>query len=271
MRSVVNVATGRYVRGQERLTEWLSSHNENDYFVWRDMLPAGSPAHVEIPYAFKAYALREAIAAGAKTLLWADASVVPVQDLTPLWERIERDGYWISDQAGPEHDKGWSNYEWTADEAYADLFSDGCYEHFQWDSLRVSGTNPITGQPASKGSYLDWCRGHNRNVPHVVATTFGFSMDHEIGRALFAEYFRLASETKAFCGPWVNANYKGEREDLPRVGCCGPPDVRGHRHDQTALSVIAWRLGCKLTRWPDPFAYRGHEDERTILVAEAIS
>jgi hypothetical protein len=246
MRSVVNVATGRYVRGQERLTEWLSSHSENDYFVWRDMLPAGSPAHVEIPYAFKAYALREAIASGAKTLLWADASIVPVRDLTPLWERIERDGYWISDQAGPEHDKGWSNYEWTADAAYPALF------------------HGVNDMPAS-------VKALNRDIPHVVATTFGFSMDHEIGRALFAEYFRLASETKAFCGPWVNANYKGEREDLPRVGCCGPPDVRGHRHDQTALSVIAWRLGCKLTRWPDPFAYRGHEDERTILLAEAIS
>lgn len=254
MRSVVNVATGRYVRGQERLTEWLSANGENDYFVWRDQLPPGCPAHFEVPYAFKAYALRAAIASGAKTLLWADAAVIAVKPLDELWERIERDGYWISDQAGPADDKGWSNYEWTADSAYPDLFFEGTW--------KAAGTSALA----------IW-RQNNQRMPHVVATTFGFSMQHPTGRFLFEEYYRLASETKAFCGPWVNGQYTGDETGIPpnmrRVAPCGPADVRGHRHDQTALSVIAWRLGCKLTRWPDPFAYRGHEDERTILVADA--
>lgn len=252
MRSVVNVATGRYVRGQERLTEWLSANGENDYFVWRDQLPAGCPPHAEIPYAFKAYALSAAIASGAKTLLWADAAVVPVKPLDDLWARIERDGYWISDQAGPVGDKGWSNYEWTADSAYFDLFE---------RERRITGALE-----------LEDLRALSQTIPHVVATTFGFSMQHPTGRALFEEYYRLASETKAFCGPWVNSAFEdGKITANPdaRKHPCGPADVRGHRHDQTALSVIAWRWGCKLTRWPDPFAYRGHEDERTILVADA--
>jgi len=47
--------------------------------------------------------------------------------------------------------------------------------------------------------------------------------------------------------------------------------VRGHRHDQTAASVIAWRLGFELTNPPNIFAYgRAGEahDERTILLAD---
>lgn len=250
MRSVVNVATGRYVRGQERLTEWLSANGENDYFIWRDQLPPGCPAHSEVPYAFKAYALRAAIASGAKTLLWCDAAVVPVKPLDELWARIERDGYWISDQAGPAGDKGWSNYEWTADAAYPDLFPERTWQ--------AAGT-----------SAMAIARDDNRKIPHVVATTFGVSSAHPTGRAIFEEYFRLASTTKAFCGPWSNMEGSPADWNNERSAPCGPLDVRGHRHDQTALSVIAWRLGCKLTRWPDPFAYRGHEDERTILVADS--
>ena len=52
----------------------------------------------------------------------------------------------------------------------------------------------------------------------------------------------------------------------------------GHRHDQTAASVIAWRLRMKLTDPPIPFAYARtrddgtvhieDQDERTILMAD---
>jgi hypothetical protein len=238
MRAIVSVGTGSYVRGLDRLTEWCSA-NDTEYFTWRDRLPSGSPRHQDVPYAFKSYALREAFAAGAKTLLWCDSSVIPVKPLERVWEQIGRDGYLIMNN-------GWSNYEWTADSAYPDLFL-GDEQGFGLEGLRVI----------------------NRRIPHVVATTFGVSLYHPTGRAILDEYFRLASETKAFCGPWTNA-----RKDLPqfhshRCSPCGPEDVHGHRHDQTALSVIAWRLGCELTNPPDIFAYYSPAmDESTVLVAD---
>jgi hypothetical protein len=259
MRAIVNVATGHYVRGQERLTEWCSAHDV-EYFNWRDQLPAGSPKHQDVPYAFKAFALRSAQAGGARTLLWADACILPIKPLEPLWERIERDGYWISSQSGPEPDQGYTNYEWTADAAYPDLFKPDLLTHPDLKEADLIQQSFVI-------------RLVNRTIPHVVATTFGISLDHPTGRAILDEYFRLASTTKAFCGPWINRN--GAEAAFPdsmpagQSAPCGPPDVRGHRHDQTALSVIAWRLGCKLTRWPEVFAYRGHEDERTILCADA--
>jgi hypothetical protein len=122
---------------------------------------------------------------------------------------------------------GWNNYEWTARSAYPDLF-------------------PVTP--------LEEARELNKRIPHVVATAFGLDLESEIGAEFLAEYYRLA-QTNAFCGPWRND------------GSIGPPDVLGHRHDQTAASVVAWRLGMKLTDCPEIFSYPPGA-ESTILLAD---
>lgn len=249
-RAVVSVATTAYYqRGQARLMRCLRERNEQ-FTLWGDAAPSW-PTHQDKPYAFKAFALKHAADAGVDLLLWTDASILPVRSLEPLWERIERDGYWFSRS-------GWSNYEWTADSAYPDLFPDAKLWGFEAKAFSVA-------------------REINRKIEHVVATTFGLNLKHPKGKAFLDEYYRLASETRAFCGPWINSNYY--REGLryiptiydARCAPCGPPDVRGHRHDQTAASVIAWRLGFELTSSPEIFAYgRADEahDERTILLAD---
>jgi hypothetical protein len=231
-RAVVNVVVGdnRYLAGQDRLVESVGRIGTH---VWTNSLPAGCPRHEDIPYAIKAYALREVAARGATTLLWCDASVVAIRPLAPLWERIERDGYWFSRNCT------WMNYTWTADAAYHELFEGlDCIE---------SG------------------RQLNRTIPHVIATAFGISTAHPIGAAFLAEYFRYASQTRAFCGPWANGP---AHHDNPRQAPCGPPDVLGHRHDQTCASVIAWRLGMQLTDMPDIMAIKGSETEKTVLLLD---
>lgn len=244
----MNVATGaRYQRGQKRLLlaleKVLGNGEELHLQPWGNIgLPTAWPTHQDKPYAFKAYALKRAEAEGAELLLWCDASILPLRSLEPLWERIERDGYWFSDN-------GYSNYTWTADSAYPDLF------------------------PTIFGLTIDQMREANRGIKHVVATAFGLNLKHPTGKAFLDEYYRLASQTRAFCGPWWNRNNPVEAARLPNPGSpvcwpCGPPDVRGHRHDQTAASVIAWRLGLELTQPPSWLSYRGREDESTILCVD---
>lgn len=238
-RCVVNVATGRYVRGQERLRLALKQYSpEAAWIQWTNVMPPGSPEHDSKPYAFKAWALKWAADEGYDTLLWADAAVLPLRSLEPLWYRIERDGYWVALN-------GWTNYEWTADEAYADLFP---------------------------GVPIDEAREVSKTFPQILATSFGISLKHTIGRYFLDEYLRLA-KTNAFRGPWANAAnpncFKYSPDSCYTTKVCGPPDVIGHRHDQTAASVIAWRLGMKLTQCPEIFSYPpGHEGhDRTILLA----
>ena len=213
-RCVVNVATDRFVIGQRRLQSLL---NGCDFIGWADTMPPGCPPHRDIPYAFKAHAIAEARARGYDLVLWADACIVPVPDLTPLWERIERTGYWISNN-------GWLNGEWCCDEALPPL--------------------GIT-------------REESFQQKHVVATAFGLNLRHTIGQQVADEYMRFA-KNGAFRGPWNNQLCRASAD----------PRVKGHRHDQTALSVIAHRLGLELTNPPDVFAYRGGETDATLLVAD---
>lgn len=236
-RCVVNVAIGgrnqqKYVNGQERLRNQLAGETLRFY---TNGYPIGSPTHQEIPFAFKAYALKEA-AMQYTTLLWCDSCIVlGPRPLEELWEKIERNGYWISRN-------GWTNYEWTADSAYHELF------------------------PESVG---EAARELNRGISHVIATAFGIDTRRERGQSFLGWYFNLA-RTKAFCGPISNSNFPGAQYSGNPAKCspCGPPDVRGHRHDQTAASVIAWRLGMKLSDTPEWFAYRGQETEKTCLIAD---
>jgi hypothetical protein len=243
-RCVVNIAIGgrnqqKYITGQERLQNQLRQSGD---VHWRRFYtngyPIGCPIHQDVPYAFKAYALKEATMQGYTTLLWCDSSIVlGSRPLEELWEKIERDGYWISRN-------GWTNYEWTAESAYLDLF-------YEWRDIEV-------------------LRRTNRTIPHVIATAFGLSTRRENGARFLDEYFRLASKTKAFCGPITNSNFPGAQYtgNMTKCAPCGPMDVRGHRHDQTAASVIAWRLGMKLSDPPEWFAYRGQETEKTCLIAD---
>lgn len=247
-RCIVNVATGpHYLKGQDRLRARLASP---DVCIrsWRDCLPVGSPSHQDAPYAFKAFALEEARNQGYDTLLWCDASIIPGQrPLTDLWEKIEREGIWFSRN-------GYSNYEWTADAAYPDLFN--------VDEIPTREDGP---------SWLDEARDVNRQIEHVVAGAFGISLKHEIGRAFLAEYLRLA-QTKAFCGPWINSNHgipaNPAYQNPARCRPCGPSDVRGHRHDQTAASMICWRLGVQLTNPPEWIAYKGRTHAESCLIMD---
>lgn len=239
---VVNVATGdHYLKGQARLVAALAGRENRPALRTWQRIPGNWPSHADEPYAFKAYALQHVADLGYTKLLWCDACIVPTGPLDRIWAYAAEHGAWMSHN-------GYSNYTWTADSAYPDLFPE----------LTESGIKHIA-------------REVNRGIPHVVATAFALDLHHPNGRAFLAEYYRLASETRAFCGPWTNSRHRdwnlGQPVDTHRVAPCGPEDVRGHRHDQTAASVIAWRLGIPLTDPPDFFAYPPG-DERTLLLAD---
>lgn len=206
-KAVICVATGRYVTGQNRLGDHLVGSGVS-FLRYQNTMPPGCPEHSEVPYAFKAYSLRDAIKANYTKILWCDACIVP-RNLGPLWDLISKQGYWFSKN-------GYQNFEWTAQSAYPAL-----------------GVTPE----------------ENKQIPHVVATAFGIDATHPKGKEFAEEYFRLANNG-AFCGPWTGG-----------IGV-------QHRHDQTAASVIAHRLGMQLTDPPKWFAYKGGETEDTCLIAD---
>lgn len=153
-RLVLNVATGPYVAGQRRLKRALSNHAENwtPGLYWADEMPPGSPNHHRMPYAFKAWAIEAARLHEADLVLWADACIVPIRSMEPLWDLIDRQGYWFSRN-------GWQNGQWCSDAAL-----------------------PLLGIT----------REESFQQEHVVATTFGLNLRSEIGATFASEYLRLA-------------------------------------------------------------------------------
>lgn len=147
-RVVLNVATGYYVRGQRRLRRAVS----DPMMTWADAMPPGSPTHQTVPYAFKAWAILAAADAGRDLILWADASILPIRSLEPLWELIEEQGYWFSRN-------GWQNGEWCSDAAL-----------------------PLLGIT----------RDEAMRQPHVVATAFGLNLRHETGAEFARKYLHYA-------------------------------------------------------------------------------
>ena len=206
---VVNVAVGgAYGQWQLDLVQTLRGTGyEGEILTWVDGYPPKSPSHADMPYAFKAYAMEEAIRRGHDVIVWADSSVSMRLPIQPILEEIEEEGYWLCTQ-------GWNVGQWCTDKAL---------EQFE-----------LTREEA-------W------EIPMLAATFFGVNYRHNDGRALMNAYAAHARDG-SFKGAWRTD------ADLATVAT-KPKQVFGHRHDQTALSVVAHKLGLKVYWPPCRFAY----------------
>ncbi len=92
----------------------------------------------------------------------------------------------------------------------------------------------------------------------VKAGFMGFDLTHERSRRFLDQWYHYSRDGVTFKGPW-------KRDGLDTDN----PKVLGHRHDLTAASVVAWRLGMERSEsnlischWENPpdgvlFMYRG--------------
>ncbi len=87
---VVNFATEQYYAGQERL---MNSLGDYDQLMIRDELK-GCPTHQESPYEFKVHAIERAFEID-DVVLWADASMWLVGDLSKIEKLITESGYYM--------------------------------------------------------------------------------------------------------------------------------------------------------------------------------
>jgi len=90
---IVNFATKHYMRGQRRLSESLNGHKQ---LMLSDYVSLGSPDHSESPYQFKIHAI-EAAFEFDPVVLWVDASMWLVGDLSKIEKLIVKDGYFMSE------------------------------------------------------------------------------------------------------------------------------------------------------------------------------
>ncbi len=106
MRAIVNYSTEKYYKGQDRLFKSIPVFSGACVMLKERSLK--TPSHSENPYAFKIYAFEYAHALnfGYQQIVWLDASMYAVKPLEPLFEHIEREGYFLQDSE-------WPNSRWT--------------------------------------------------------------------------------------------------------------------------------------------------------------
>lgn len=109
---VVSFATSRgwYLRGQERLRSSLKAQGYQGAFLGLNQYPVGCLSHQQNPYAFKVYALYEAVRQGHDLVIWLDASCWAIRPLESMIEEVERSGYLL-------FTCGWSVGQWCTDHA----------------------------------------------------------------------------------------------------------------------------------------------------------
>jgi len=221
-RAVVCYGVGAWhPRGVARLVKSLSDVGEAaEPATWTEH-PAGCPAHQDLPYAFKPWAMNYAMDMGFDQAIWVDASCWAIRPLWPLWQKITDDGYLLF--LG-----GWTAGEWCTDAAL--------------EPLGVTREQALT-------------------IPAIHAGAIGLDFRNRMAREFLSEWMRLSLDGVTFPGPWSNKNNEASAD----------PRVLGHRHDQTAASVLAARYGWTLTHCPWGFAFWTETPHaETIIVARGM-
>lgn len=173
---IVNLSTVKYLKGQDRLMQSLILKTDADLRFYQSEEQVGAPWHKDNPYAFKVYAIEKAINEGFDNILWLDASMFVIKDLAPLFEHINKHGYFFQYS-------GWQNERWTNKEAKeyfgtsdGPMMATGCFgfgnsemtQYFmrQWRRAMLHGI--------FKGSHED--HRHDQTCASIIAHLMGLPL-----------------------------------------------------------------------------------------------
>ena len=175
---IINLATGRYIVGAERLKQSLLDNNyKGDFLFFTEESQVGSPTHFENPYAFKTYAIQYALNLGYTKILWLDASVYAINDIDIVWKTIEEQGFLMKFS-------GWYSGTWANDFSL---------------------------------NYFNITREEAFNMPmYGDAGLLGLNFESEIAN-LFFDKWHKSSQDGVFKGAWNN-NEKTESQDERCLG-----------------------------------------------------
>ena len=169
----------------DKLVRWASGflkYGENAAILVYKKVPVGCPEPEDTPYASKVYVMQAAVKAGFTSILWADTSIVACQSLFPIWELVERVGYWFRN--APQPNVG----PWICDAA-----------------LPLLG---ITREQAFK-------------IPKIATHSLGLDLEKSIAQEFLSQWM-AAANNGSFRGPRDNTNgaassdprVMGHRQDL---------------------------------------------------------
>lgn len=172
---------GRYKHMQDRLKQSLEKvgyKGDLGFYNHEEQIDPKCPYHKSedlklhadgrvVPYAFKAYAIYNAMMKGYENIIWMDSAVYASKDITPLIEHIESVGYIFFDNVGYK---------------VGDFTSDACIEKF------------------------GWTRDKAFRKKMIMACLMGFNTKSEKAVEFIKRYMNAAQDGVSYHGSWHNAN-----------------------------------------------------------------
>lgn len=177
---------GNYRKAMARLQQSLIDVDFQGIFLGHTSHEdIGSPPHKgekAVPYAFKAWAINDAIGRGADLLLWCDAPVYATKDIEPIFDHIRKHGYLFLDNIGF---------------SIGDYTSDDCLKKFGMS------------------------RPQSFKEKMIMGCMMGFDVNNSIAIEFLKQYIDAAQDGVSYLGDWNNNDLqvsydmrcKGHRHD----------------------------------------------------------
>jgi len=201
-RAIVSFANenGNYIKAQQRLRNSLNGKTDADLLMFVGENSINAPLHSKIPYAFKIYSILRAYEMGYTSILYLDTSAYAIADANPIFEIIERDGYFM-EEAGHycgtwTNDKTLNYFDITRDQAMnMTMYSAGftgldftnviAREFFGKWTATMSFFNGQWNNLAETESKDKRCQGHRHDMScaSIIANQLG--MKYQSGGSYF--------------------------------------------------------------------------------------
>lgn len=233
---------GWYARGVARMIEAFQQHCPGyELHAWVNVLPPDAPKNVTdghydyTGYTAKPFALKECMDDGATIAILLDAAFYPIRDIFPLVDHIAQHGYYLCDN-------GFQVGEWSSDDCL--------------NRMAISREKAMLMRECSS-----YCVGLNFANASVEC------------KGLLNDWCWWAQDGVAFVAPHTNTRGNFARKSDRNPGfVSADPRVRGHRHDQTILSLLAPIYGLTtFTARPLFTSYKNSATAETVLVNDGIS
>lgn len=198
---IVNYSSGSYKIGQSRLKQSLIDNDYDGNFLFFDDSDTCFKPQEEEPFAFKPLSMYIAIKKGYKYILWLDANMICIRKPKKIFSIIKQDGIFV-----------YSPYTSNM----GTWCSDFALEKFE-----------ITREDAF-------------NITELCSAAFGVNSKCEKAMIILDEWKNFANDGITFKG--IPAQYSFWDSFTNKTLIVSKDNrVKGHRHDQTALSFLSWK------------------------------
>lgn len=203
-RAIVSFANerGNYLEAQKRLKDSLIDFTDADFIQFNGEKSIGAPLHEKNPYAFKICAIEKAIEIGYTSILYLDTSAYAISDVSPIFEIIERDGYfmeeaghycgtWTNDKTlkhfGIDRDEAMNMTMYSAGFTGLDFTNKIAIEFFKrWKESMIAGCFKGKWNNLAETESKDQrCQGHRHDMSCASIIANNLGMKYQSGGTYF--------------------------------------------------------------------------------------